>query len=162
MPSSEVGARSVDPDRPSGPGFIALLEAFRATGGTVPGEIVARLLQEYQAGTAVSLARLVHSGKVFGFEWRGSVWIPMFQFDADDLRLNADAQRVRAELPPTWSGWRLACWFAGPSAWLEGRCPVDLLHSHPAAVLLAAQSGAPGEAFEPARRRRPPEVSVPA
>ncbi len=33
---------SIDGDSPNGSGFIALLEAFRPTGGTAPGEIVAR------------------------------------------------------------------------------------------------------------------------
>jgi hypothetical protein len=72
-------------------GFVALLEAFRTTGGTAPG-----------------LANLIHTGQVFGFEWCASLWIPMFQFAADDLALKPGAQRVRAELPPLWSGWQLA------------------------------------------------------
>ena len=42
-------------DVPSGRGFIALLEAFRETGGTVPGKIVARLLGEHHVGGAVSV-----------------------------------------------------------------------------------------------------------
>lgn len=57
-------------DTPSGRGFIALLEAFRATGGTAPSEVVRRLLEERKAGTAVSLAKLIYTGQVFWFEWR--------------------------------------------------------------------------------------------
>jgi hypothetical protein len=47
---------------PSGPGFVTLLEDFRASGGTAPGEIVGRLLADHFVGEAVSLAKLVHSG----------------------------------------------------------------------------------------------------
>lgn len=65
-------------------GFIALLEAFRATGGSAPGEIV--------------------------------------------------------ELPPLWSGWDLAVWFALPKPPLNGCRPVDLLDSDLEGVLRAAQS----------------------
>jgi hypothetical protein len=139
-------APGADADTPSGSGFIALLEAFRPTGGTAPGEIVARLLEEHRAGNAVTLARLVDAGQIFGFEWRASFWIPMFQFDAGDLALKASAQRVRAELPPPWSGWTLASWFAGSNARLGGRRPADLLETDLEAVMQAACSMEPVDA----------------
>jgi hypothetical protein len=120
--------------------FIALLEAFRPTGGTAPGEVVGRLLEEHQGGNAVSLATLICTGQVFGFEWRAGLWIPMFQFDADNLALKVGAQRVRAELPPLWSGWRIASWFAGPNARLDGRSPADMLACDLEAVVWAARS----------------------
>lgn len=123
---------------PSGRGFVRLLEAFRATGGTVPSEVVARLLELHQAGHAVSLSQLISTGRAFGFEWRSSLWIPMFQFSSDDLTLQDDVQRVRAELPPQWSGWTMASWFALPSAALEGHCPADTMHSDFEAVMRAA------------------------
>ena len=125
---------------PSGRGFIALLEAFRATGGTAPGDVVARLLEEHQPGRAVSLAKFIYSGQAFGFEWRTSLWIPMFQFDADDLVLKSSAQRVRAELPPGWSGWALAWWFAVPNALLNGRSPADTLDADLDGVVRSARS----------------------
>jgi hypothetical protein len=130
----------VDLELPSGRGFIALLEAFRATGGTAPGEIVGRLLEEHQVGNAASLAKLIYTGQVFGFEWRASLWIPMFQFAANDLALKAGAQQVRAELPSLSSGWALASWFAGPNARLNGRSPADMLDQDLNAVLRAARS----------------------
>jgi hypothetical protein len=133
----ELGA---DFDVPSGRGFIALLEAFRATGGTAPGEIVGRLLEEHQIGNAVSLAKLIYTGQAFGFEWRDSLWIPMFQFDANDLALKTSAQSVRAELPSLWSGWHVASWFAAPNARLDGRSPVDRLDSDLEAVVQSAKS----------------------
>lgn len=125
---------------PSGPNFIALLEAFRATGGTAPGDVVARLLEDHFIGDAVSLAMLIHTGQVFGLEWRGSLWIPMFQFDPDDLSTQSSAQEVRAMLPSLWGGWRVASWFSGPNIALNGQRPVDLLESNTTAVLAAAST----------------------
>lgn len=125
---------------PSGCGFVDLLEAFRASGGTAPGDIVARLLVEHRAGEAVSLARLVHSGQVFGFEWRASLWIPMFQFNAIDLTIAAGPLVVRSQLPGIWSGWTVAMWFAMPNTRLKGRRPVDLMTSDFEAVLRAARN----------------------
>jgi hypothetical protein len=140
---------AADVDGPSGRAFIALLEAFRATGGTVPGDIVGRLLEEHQVGNAVGLARLIDTGRVFGFEWRASLWIPMFQFEADELALTAGAQQVRAELPSLWSGWTLAWWFARPNARLYGRSPADMLAPDLHAVMRAAR--ALQQVGEPAR-----------
>lgn len=138
---------SADFEVPSGSGFIALLEAFRVTGGTAPDVIVGRLLEEHQVGNAVSLAKLIDSGQAFGFEWRGSLWIPMFQFNANGLVLKADAQSVRAELPSLWSGWTLATWFAGPNARMNGRSPAEVLDSDLDAVMRAARSRDSGGGF---------------
>jgi len=35
---------------PNGRGFVTLLEAFRASGGTAPGDTVARLLEDHHRG----------------------------------------------------------------------------------------------------------------
>ena len=129
-----------DVNVPSGRGFIALLEAFRATGGTAPGEIVDRLLDEHQVGDAACLAKLIYTGQVFGFEWRACLWVPMFQFDTDDFALKARAQRVRSELPSLWSGWTLASWFAAPNARLDDRSPADVLDPDLDAVMRAARA----------------------
>ena len=123
---------------PSGPGFIALLEAFRATGGTAPGDVLGRLLEEHCAGSTVSLAKLVHTGQLFGLEWRNSLWIPMFQFHPEDLSLRAGAQQVRAVLPQLWSGWTVAVWFARANPLLGGSSPADMLDADVPAVINAA------------------------
>ena len=122
----------------NGRDFVALLEAFRATGGTAPIEIVGCLLREHQIGNAVSLARLIHTGQAFGFEWRDSLWIPMFQFDANDLALKVSAQRVRAVLPSLCSGWDVANWFATPNVRLDGHAPAEMLDLDVASVIRAA------------------------
>lgn len=123
-----------------GRGFITLLEAFRATGGTAPAPILAHLLDQHQASTVVSLAKLVYSGKNFCFQWRGNDWIPMFQFNSYDLTLKADAQQVRKDLPSSLMGWALAYWFATPNQCLDGQSPANVLDADVKSVLRAAQN----------------------
>ena len=153
---AQQGQRELDADFvvPSGLGFIALLETFRATGGTAPGEILGRLLEDHQIGDAVSLAKLIYTGQAFGFEWRDSLWIPMFQFDANDLGLNASVQSVRAELSSLWSGWHVATWFAAPNARLDGHTPAGRLDSDLEAVVQAAAARSSVDEFALVAARR--------
>jgi hypothetical protein len=154
------GVLGADVDVPSGRGFVALLESFRATGGTAPGEILARLLEEHQVGSAASLAKLIDTGQAFGFEWGHSLWIPMFQFAANDLALKAGAQQVRAELPPLWSGWHVATWFAAPNARLDGHSPADRLDADLDCVVQAAQWLESVDEFSVSLARRAREVAA--
>jgi hypothetical protein len=128
---------------PSGHGFIALLAAFRASGGTAPATIVAPLLEDRHAGGVPGLAELVYREQVFGFAWRASLWIPMFQFRAGDLSVQTGPQQVRAALPWTANGWHVAAWFASPNACLQGARPVDLIEEDLSTVLGAARSWRP-------------------
>ena len=129
---------------PNGRDFIAMLEAFRASGGAAPGSVLSRLLEEYRVRDPVSLAELVYAGQVFGFEWRANLWIPMFQFEAGDLAVKSSAQRVRAQLPLL-SGWALALWFASPNALLHGDIPANVLDSDIEPVMAAARSAGSAE-----------------
>jgi len=125
--------------RPSSSGFIAMLKTYRASGGVASGDAVGQLLQDHQRGDYVSLATLIAFGNVFAFEWRGNIWIPMFQLDGRDLSCKPGPGQVRAELPGSSSGWAVAAWFAEPNALLDGRYPVDLMDSNFPAVLDAAR-----------------------
>lgn len=148
--------KDLDVDVPKGRGSIALLESIRATGGTAPDEVLSRLLDERRAGNALSLVKLVQIGQVFGFEWRGSVWMPMFQFEGTDFAVKFGAQRARAALPVQWLGWTVASWFATTIAKLRGCTPADALDSNFDAVLQLAHSFSPhqagGHAVVPGRR----------
>lgn len=128
-----------DFDLPSGRGFIALLEAFRETGGTALSKVVGRLLEQHQLDYRISLDRLICTGQVFGFKWRGGLWVPMFQFDPQDLSVKSSAQKVCTELSSLPSGWAVASWFAQPNERLNGRKPVDVLARDPQAVLWTAR-----------------------
>ncbi len=120
--------------------FSAMRSAYQASGGTACGDDLAHLLQDHHCGDFASLARLIVSGAVFGFEWQHTFWIPMFQFELRDLSVKPGPQQVLAELAAEFDGWTLALWFAEPNARLNGRRPVDLLDSNLPAVLDAARA----------------------
>lgn len=125
--------------------FVALRGALRGSGGIAQGDDLARLLEDHRLGDFVSLARLVAHHDVFGFEFRESFWIPMFQFDLRDLSLTRGAAPVVAQLAEVFNGWMLAEWFACPNPCLGNWRPVDVLEETPSEVLSAARvARAPG------------------
>ncbi len=125
---------------PTSRGFAALLAAYRASGGTARGDDVARLLEEHRMGDFVSLARHIAAREIFGFEWRGALWIPMFQFELRDLSIKPAASTVLAELGSGFDGWERAAWFAQPNCWLNYRRPADVVQSDLAEVVAAART----------------------
>ncbi|MDL2336996.1 MAG: hypothetical protein QFE16_04055 [Pseudomonadota bacterium] len=135
----QAGAASFG-DLPSHHGFAGLLAAYRSSGGTARGDDVARLLEDYRLGDFVSLARLIASGEVFSFEWRGTHWIPMFQFELRDFSVKPAPRLVLAELGPGFDGWERAAWFAERNTWLNDRRPVDMIETELADVLAAART----------------------
>lgn len=130
---------------PESRSFVAMLAAFRATGGTARGDDLARLLVEHQCGDFVSLARCLAAGKLFCFQWRGCTWIPMFQFELADLSIKSSPHRVRDELPARFSGWAQAAWFARKHDSLDGHRPVDMFGSDFSRVIDAAREETPLE-----------------
>ena len=144
----------IDPT-PSSRGFIAMLEAYRATGGLAPGNFLCQSLQENQRGDLGHLARLIVDRRIFVLDWRGDSWIPMFQFDDHDLSCRPGPALVRAELEGLACGWAIAAWFAEPNPLLEGRRPVNLVAADLPHVLHAARcrtavAEAPRRALVPA------------
>jgi hypothetical protein len=125
---------------PSHAHFSALRAAYRPSGGLARGDDLARLLEDWQQGDFVSLARLIVGRDVFGFKWREELWIPMFQFELRDLSTRTAHRPVLAELAPVFDGWSLAEWFSRPNAWLCDRSPVAMLSSNLSAVLDAARA----------------------
>ena len=125
-------------ESPSGVGLAALMATYRATGGVARGDDLARLLEDRGLGDFVDLARLIASNEVFGFKWRDTLWIPMFQVELRDLSIKPATQLVLMQLGSRFDGWARAAWFAQPNSWLNDRRPVDSLDSHLADVLRAA------------------------
>ena len=125
---------------PSDRDFIAMLAAYRATGGIARTDDLARMLNEQRRAGLDGLAGLIARGTVFGFEWRGAFWLPMFQFEPHDLTLKPAPRQVVAELTAEFDGWAMAVWFAQPNSWLYDRRPVDLLDSQLNQVLEAART----------------------
>jgi hypothetical protein len=120
--------------------FEALRAAYQSSGGLAFGDELARLLEGRRCGGFVSLARLVVSAEVFGFEAGQAFWVPMFQFDAQDLTVRPESRRVLAELVPAYDGWALATWFVQANAWLDARRPLAVLFTDPSSVLEAARA----------------------
>ena len=124
---------------PTGDGFAALMATYRATGGIARGDDLARLLEDHGLGDFVGLAKLIASNEVFGFRWRDTLWIPMFQFELRDLSIKPSTRLVLMQLGSRLDGWARAAWFAQPNSWLNDRRPVDRVDSHLADVLRAAR-----------------------
>jgi hypothetical protein len=122
-------------------GFASILNAYRGSGGTARGDDLACLMKEHLRGDYISLARLLVNGGVFGFTWRGVLWIPMFQFELRDLAVKSGSRLVLAELASTFDNWAVATWFAEGNSWLDGRPPVDMLDRDLPKVLEAARAG---------------------
>ncbi len=118
--------------------FGLLRHAFRPSGGIARGDDLSRLLEDHRCGDFISLARFIAQHEIFAFQWRDSFWIPMFQFDLQDLSIRTEPRRVLAELESVFDGWAMAVWFAQPNSWLHGHRPVDLLGTDLDSVLQAA------------------------
>ncbi len=120
--------------------FAAMRAVYHRKGGLARGDDLARLLEDRARGDFVSLARLIVAGEVFGFEWRHGFWIPLFQFDLEDLSIRPGLRQVLAELASEFDGWRLTAWFVEPNAWLGGALPIDLMDSNLPEVVQAARA----------------------
>lgn len=123
---------------PSSSGFLAMLTAFSASGGTSRGDTLAAVLKQHRSQENASLARLMVTGRVFCFPWRSSLWVPMFQFDLTDLSVKDSARQVRSILEPAFKEWALAAWFARPHPLLHGQLPANVVDTQFDAVCSAA------------------------
>ena len=85
--------------------------------------------------------RLQREHKIFVVIYRGTTYVPSFQFDESGNPLPAVA-RVIQILGKETSDWGLALWFTAASGSLGGKRPVDLLSSHPDKVVQAAEQEA--------------------
>jgi hypothetical protein len=125
---------------PSEAGFLVMQMAFRASGGLARGDDLVRWLQGHSSSDVASLARLIVMAELFSFEWRDTYWVPMFQFDLDDLSIKRGPRQVMIELASEFDSWSLAAWFAQPNTWLSNTRPVDQLDHNLAGVLRAARA----------------------
>lgn len=126
-------------DRPNARDFETLLAAYLWSGGVARGQEVIVQLDAAGLKGPESLAKLMASKAVFGFEWRGSLWLPMFQFEQPGMSVKPPSRKVLSALAGVFDGWSMAAWYVQRNSWLDGRRPVDLLDRHPSAVLGAAR-----------------------
>lgn len=121
-------------------GFDAMIGAYKTCGGTARADDLAVLLEERNKGSFVSVAKRIVSRDIFSFEWQSHFWVPMFQFNPQDLSVKQEVRRVVHELTDVLDNWTLAWWFTEPNAWLKGRRPVDLVDGQFSDVLGAARA----------------------
>jgi hypothetical protein len=126
-------------DRPNPRDFETLMAAYMWSGGLARHQEVARRLEETNSGTPQTLQRLLETHAVFAFDWRGSLWLPLFQFHEPEMFVKPASRRVLSELADVFDGWSMAVWYLQQNIWLDNRRPIDLLDRNPAAVLAAAR-----------------------
>ena len=121
--------------------FVAMLNAYRGSGGLVrDGELLA-LFRRSSGPDADTLANWIAQREVIGFEWQSRTWFPVFQFRHLDMERQPALGQVFAELIPAYDSWDLADWFAQPNPWLADRVPAETLELDSFAVLQAARVG---------------------
>jgi hypothetical protein len=119
--------------------FVVLQQAYRPSGGLAHGDELALRLHVAGAGGHARLARWIVSRHVFSFAWHDHFWLPMFQFDPNELTPRQGLHQVLAELVDVMDGRALADWFAAPNDAWQGRSPVEMLNGHGSAVHQAAR-----------------------
>jgi hypothetical protein len=117
-----------------------MAQVYERTGGLARSDEVLFMLRRRTSQPLSMLARWIVDRRVVSFEWQAQRFLPMFQFDLGDMAIRRGTAAVLAELAGTFDDWELAAWFAEPSAWLQGRIPVDVLGSDTQTVLDAARA----------------------
>ena len=120
--------------------FVAMLDAYRDSGGLVRTHEVLALSRRCAGPDAATLAGCVAQREVISFEWQTLTWLPLFQFRRADMRPQPGLVQVLAELTPVCDPWELANWFIQPNPWLADCTPVDTLLADLPALLNAARA----------------------
>jgi hypothetical protein len=120
--------------------FIAMLNAFRPSGGLARGHEVLASCKHCASADISALARWIVRREVIGFEWQQDTWLPLFQFSRPGMTPHPALAPVLTELKPALDVWETACWFAQPNAALHQQCPANALTGDPFGVLQAARA----------------------
>jgi hypothetical protein len=119
--------------------FVALLDAFRHSGGLARTPEVAARFKNRANCSICPLAGWLVNRQVICIEWQGTLWLPLFQFDEPGLTLKAGLAGALAELIKYHDDWAVASWFAQPNPWLDHGTPADSLATKAPLVLTAAR-----------------------
>lgn len=120
--------------------FVAMLGAYRRSGGLARADEVVTLLESCGRPGVTTLARWIVARSVISFEWQLQAWLPWFQFRPGDDGPEPALPAVVAELSAVYDGWELATWFVQPNPALAGGVPIDRIDGDPDAVLQAARA----------------------
>ena len=119
--------------------FAALQRAHRVTGGIVSGESLSLSLREHVQQPISLLARWIVNREVVSLNWRGDMWLPVFQFDSVGM-VRPGVRQIITELSDAFDDWELAEWFAMPNCWLQGASPASTVSIDVHGVLQAART----------------------
>lgn len=120
--------------------FIALLDAYRPSGGLARTQETLELFMRRDGPDLATVARWMTQREVVCLDWNVQSWMPNFQWDLVNMAPLPQLAPVLVELNAVYSHWALAAWFAQPNPWLEGERPAEILVSHAADVLNAARA----------------------
>jgi hypothetical protein len=120
-------------------GFVALLDAYRHSGGLVRADEASQLLERHHGPESTPLARWIAQRSVIYFDWQDEDWLPWFQFSCAGAQPPAAVRAVLVEINPVFDAWEVAQWFVRPNSALGDYLPLDILGEDPAAVLQAAR-----------------------
>lgn len=119
--------------------FVALLPAFRSTGGLATGSEVRARYERRRPDGLSNLARRIAAVQLISFEWNANLWLPMFQFDLETMEMAKGPHAIVRELDGVLDGWEITKWFAAPHVSLRGMAPLHALASDLAGAIDAAR-----------------------
>jgi hypothetical protein len=118
--------------------FIGMLDAYRSSGGLARAQEVFTLFKSRSDAGVVTLVHWMAQRLVLSLEWHADVWMPLFQFESQDMSVKTSLEPVLAALNPVCTPWELAHWCAQPHRLLDGQRPADALDVDAPRVLRAA------------------------
>ncbi len=137
-------ARAVDWGRtgiePGDVDFAFISDALREMGGLRTADEFAADLRALSRAGVGEVARWIVRRQVLNIYWRGTYWIPDFQFVQATVQLRQTVSAVLQELVPVLNDWDLCLWFATSSEWLDGLSPAQAMASDAGEVFHAART----------------------
>lgn len=117
-----------------------LFKVFQDWGGIQSGDEVAFSIGTHANQPVSRLGRWIVSRKIVSLELRGSIYLPLFQFDLSEGSIQPASASIIAELADAMNERELLTWFARPNGWLGGFPPVAVILSNGHAALDAARA----------------------
>lgn len=97
--------------------------AFERCGGLTDSEGLVRRMGADHEQPISQVARAIVGRRLVHLTWRGTVWLPLFQFALPSLALRPAVTQALLELRDDLDDWAMALWFATDHPMLDGRTP---------------------------------------
>lgn len=113
---------------------------FERHGGVASVEEVALLMRLHCDQPVSQLARWIVGSKIVHFVDQSQTWVPLFQFDLDDMSIRPAVITLLGELSPVMENDELAAWFVTRNEWLSDAAPIEMMEADIQAVLDPARA----------------------